>query len=115
MRNRGCNGRKLRVHARRRNFDFSLLQRFLKMGASTADCIWQIAKSIPELLDYSLTMTTIRLVTPFTAESTAPEVVAAATRAAVAPSSRAGRQAWHWDCEARSRKTAVDANNLTID
>ena len=46
------------------------------MGASTADCIWQIAKSIPELLDHSLTMTTIRLVTPFTAESTAAEVVA---------------------------------------
>ena len=24
---------------------------FLKMGASTADCIWQIAKAIPELLN----------------------------------------------------------------
>jgi hypothetical protein len=35
-----------------------------------------MAKSIPNLPDRSLTMTTIRLVTPFTAESTAAEVVA---------------------------------------
>jgi hypothetical protein len=35
-----------------------------------------MAKSIPDLPDRSLTMTAIRLVTPFTAESTAAEVVA---------------------------------------
>jgi hypothetical protein len=46
------------------------------MGASKADSTWQMAKSIPDLPDRSLTMTTIRLVTPFTAESTAAEVVA---------------------------------------
>ncbi len=45
----GCNERKLRVRARPRNGDISLFQRFLKMGDSTADCIWQIAESIPEL------------------------------------------------------------------
>jgi len=33
---------------RPRNGGISLFQRFLKMGASTADCIWQRAESIPE-------------------------------------------------------------------
>src|SRR6266478_6025163 len=46
MRKSGCNRRKLRVQARPRNGDISLFQRFLKMGASTAACIWQIAESI---------------------------------------------------------------------
>src|SRR6266446_4102935 len=49
MRKNGCNKRKPRARARPRNFDISLFQRFLKMGASTADCIWQRAESIPEL------------------------------------------------------------------
>src|SRR6202051_3789264 len=49
MRKSGCNKQKLRARARPRNFDISLLQRFLKMGASTADCIRQRAESIPEL------------------------------------------------------------------
>src|SRR3984893_11218926 len=51
MRKSGCNKRKPRERARPRNFDISLFQRFLKMGASTADCIRQLAESIPELLN----------------------------------------------------------------
>src|SRR5882672_9189099 len=51
MRKSVCNKRKLRGRARPRNGDISLFQRFLKMGASTADCIWQRAESIPELLN----------------------------------------------------------------
>src|ERR1700730_15154560 len=54
MRNSGCNERKLRVRARPRNGAISLFQRFLKMGASIADCIWQIAESIPELPNHEL-------------------------------------------------------------
>jgi hypothetical protein len=42
-----------RVRARPRNGDISLFQRFLKMGASTADCIWQIAESIPNDVEAS--------------------------------------------------------------
>src|ERR1700730_5165332 len=52
MRKSGCNERKLYVRARPRNGDISLYQRCLKMGASTADCIWQITESIPELLNH---------------------------------------------------------------
>src|ERR1700730_4623107 len=44
-----CNKRKLRVRAKPRNGGISLFQRFLKMGVSTADCMWQIAELIPEL------------------------------------------------------------------
>src|SRR5712692_3804113 len=51
MRKSVCNKRKLRGRARPRNGDISLFQRFLKMSASTADCIWQRAESIPELLN----------------------------------------------------------------
>src|SRR5712671_6651932 len=51
MRNSVCNKRRLRGRARPSNGDVSLFQRFLKMGASTADCIWQRAESIPELLN----------------------------------------------------------------
>src|ERR1700730_6309397 len=51
MRKSVCNKRKLRGRARPNNGDISLFQRFLKMGASTADCIWQRAESIPELLN----------------------------------------------------------------
>src|ERR1700720_4631232 len=51
MRKSVCNKRKLRGRARPSNGDISLFQRFLKMGASTADCIWQRAESIPELLN----------------------------------------------------------------
>src|SRR6202171_4150235 len=51
MRKSGCNKRKPRERVRPRNFDISLFQRFMKMGASTADCIRQVAESIPELLN----------------------------------------------------------------
>src|SRR6266852_6537314 len=51
MRKSGSNKRKLRARARPRNGDISLFQRFLKMGASTADCIQQRAEPIPELLN----------------------------------------------------------------
>src|ERR1700730_11118070 len=50
MRKSGCNKRRLRVRAKPRNGDILLFQRFLKKGASTADCRWQRAGSIPELL-----------------------------------------------------------------
>src|SRR6202790_5389709 len=56
MRKNGCNKRKLRVQVRPRNGDISLFQRFLKMGASTADCIRQRAESIPELHERSTIM-----------------------------------------------------------
>ena len=39
------------MRARLRNGEISPFQRYLKMGASTADCIQQIAKSIPEVAD----------------------------------------------------------------
>src|SRR6266403_1991983 len=52
MRKSGCNRRKLRVRARPRNGGISRLRPFLKMGASTADCIWRIAELIPELLNH---------------------------------------------------------------
>src|SRR3984893_18964861 len=52
MRKSVCNMLKLRARGRPRNGDISLFQRFLKMGASTADCISQRAKSIPELLNH---------------------------------------------------------------
>src|SRR6266436_138726 len=51
MRKSVCNVRKLRGRARASKGDISLFQRFLKMGASTADCIWQRAGSIPEFLN----------------------------------------------------------------
>src|ERR1700674_61155 len=51
MQKSGCNKLKLRVRVRPRNGGISLFQRFLKMGASTADCTWQRAESIPELLN----------------------------------------------------------------
>src|SRR5205807_9056299 len=56
MRKSVCNKRKLRGRARPRNGDISLFQRFLKMGASTADCIWPTAESIPELHERSANM-----------------------------------------------------------
>src|SRR3984893_3005422 len=46
MRKSGCSKQKRRVRARPRNGDISRFQRCLKMGASTANCIWQIAESI---------------------------------------------------------------------
>src|ERR1700684_709925 len=51
MRKAAYNKRKLRGRARPRNGGISLFQRFLKMGALTADCIWQKAEPIPELLN----------------------------------------------------------------
>src|ERR1700685_2274300 len=56
MRKSGCNRRNLRVRPRPRNGDLSLFQRFLRMGASTAECIWQAAPSIPELPNPQLKM-----------------------------------------------------------
>src|SRR5580658_2526289 len=56
MRKSACNKRKLRVRVRPRNGGISLFQRFLKMGASTADCIWPRAESIPELHERSTNM-----------------------------------------------------------
>src|SRR5438128_8205227 len=56
MRKSACNKRKLHERAKRRNGDISLFQRFLKTGASTADCIWQRAESIPELHERSTIM-----------------------------------------------------------
>src|SRR6202022_1174256 len=56
MRNSGCSKQNRRARARRRNGDISLFRRFLKMGASTADCIWQRAESIPELHERSANM-----------------------------------------------------------
>src|ERR1700726_856469 len=51
MRKSACNKQKLRERARPKNGDILLFQRFLKMGTSTADCIRQVAESIPELLN----------------------------------------------------------------
>src|SRR5580693_8428248 len=56
MRKSGCNKRRLSARARLTNGDISLSQRFLKTGASTTDCMWQRAKSIPELHDRSTNM-----------------------------------------------------------
>src|SRR5712671_4282653 len=56
MRKSGCSKQKLRARARLRNGDISLFQRFSKMGAPTADCIWQRAESIPELHESSANM-----------------------------------------------------------
>src|SRR6266404_629819 len=56
MRNSECNKLKLRVRVRPRNGGISLFQRFLKMGASTADCISQRAELIPELHERSTIM-----------------------------------------------------------
>src|SRR5258705_3795323 len=51
MRKSGCNKLTLRARVRPRNDGISLFRRFVKMGASTTDCIWQRAESIPELLN----------------------------------------------------------------
>src|ERR1700737_3595316 len=51
MRKSACNKRKLRERARPKNGDILLFPRSLKMGASTADCIWKKAEPIPELLN----------------------------------------------------------------
>src|SRR6266478_3390626 len=51
MRKSGCSKQKLRAQVKPRNGDISLFQRFLKMGASTAACIWQRAESIPKSLN----------------------------------------------------------------
>src|SRR6202171_679148 len=56
MRRSGYSKQKLRARARLRNGDISLFQRFLKMGASAADCIWPTAESIPELHERSANM-----------------------------------------------------------
>src|SRR5258708_9155633 len=56
MRKSGCSKQKLRVPPRPTNGGISLFQRFLKMGASTADCIRQIAETIPELHERSTIM-----------------------------------------------------------
>src|SRR5277367_1517003 len=51
MRKNGCSKQKPRALPRPTSGDILLFQRSLKMGVSTADCIWQRAESIPELLD----------------------------------------------------------------
>src|SRR6202161_3802910 len=51
MRKSGCSKQKPRAQWKLKNGDISLFQRFLKMGALTADCIWQKAEPIPELLN----------------------------------------------------------------
>src|SRR5258708_14205014 len=56
MRKNACNKPKLRARARPKNGGILRFQRFLKMGASTADCLWQIAESIPELHERSTIM-----------------------------------------------------------
>src|SRR6266853_7025808 len=56
MRKSGCSKRKLSVRARLRNGEISLFQRCLKMGVSTADCMWQIVELIPELSERSTIM-----------------------------------------------------------
>src|SRR5947209_12195805 len=48
MRKSGCSKQKLRARVKPKNGGISLFQRFLKTGASTADCIWQGAESTPE-------------------------------------------------------------------
>src|SRR6476646_264602 len=52
MQKSGCSKQKPPAQWRPRNGDISLSQRFLKMGASTTDCIPQRAESIPELLNH---------------------------------------------------------------
>src|SRR6266403_4401366 len=52
MRNSECNEPKPPAQWRLRNGDISLSQQFLKMGASTTDCISQRAESIPEFLNH---------------------------------------------------------------
>src|ERR1700726_3564012 len=51
MRKSGCSKKKPRAQWKLENGDISLSRRCLKMGASTADCIWQRAEPIPELLN----------------------------------------------------------------
>src|SRR6202045_4113830 len=51
MRKSACNKRKLGTRARPKNGDILLFQRSLKMGTSTADCIWQKGEPIAELLN----------------------------------------------------------------
>src|ERR1700723_707727 len=52
MRNSECKKQKLRARARPRDGDISLSHRFLKMGASTANCMWPRAAAIPESLNH---------------------------------------------------------------
>src|ERR1700682_5565126 len=56
MRKNACNKRKLRERARPRNGDISLFQLFLRMGASTADCIRRRAEAIPDLHERNTNM-----------------------------------------------------------
>src|ERR1700730_11337248 len=51
MRKNGCSKQKPRAQWKLKNGDILLSQRCLKMGASTADCTWQRAEPIPELLN----------------------------------------------------------------
>src|ERR1700692_3362951 len=51
MRKSGYSKQKSCAQWKLKNGDISLSQRCLKMGASTADCIWQKAGPIPELLN----------------------------------------------------------------
>src|ERR1700723_180077 len=51
MRKSGCSKQKPRAQWKPKNGDISRFQRCLKMGASTADCTWQRAEPIRELLN----------------------------------------------------------------
>src|SRR5882724_4053239 len=61
MQKSACNKRRLRERARPRNGGISRFQQCLKMGASIADCIWQRAESIPEVLIMRSTIMKYRL------------------------------------------------------
>src|SRR3981081_159203 len=56
MRKSGGSKQKPLAPPRPTSGDISRSQRFLKMGVSTADCIWRRAKSIPELHEKSMNM-----------------------------------------------------------
>src|SRR5260370_25328697 len=56
MRKSGCSKQKLRAPPRPTSGDISPFHQFLKMGVSTATCIWQRAESIPELHERSANM-----------------------------------------------------------
>src|SRR4029077_12230289 len=56
MRKTECGKQKLRAPPRPTSGDISPFQQFLKMGASTTDCIRQRAEAIPKLHDRSANM-----------------------------------------------------------
>src|SRR5712671_1949323 len=61
MQKSACDKRRLRERPRPRNGGISRFQQCLKMGNSIADCIWQRAESIPEVLIMRSTIMKYRL------------------------------------------------------